>query len=441
MPPKRKLDSKPTDTQPNKQQHIEEEERNPSDPEEYEEVEEEEVDEEQEEEEEEEEEEEGEDDDVVSDVNQTTGGEAVEDNDEPFQNLLEPLSKDQLISLLSSAAETHADVANNIRVIANKDPSHRKVFVHGLGWDATTETLTGFFSQYGQIEDCKAVVDKATGKSKEEDGTRLTSCQLASLGPVPLGTAAPTPAAAEPASEYTQRKIYVSNVSADLDAQKLLTFFSKYGEIEEGPLGIDKQSGKFKGFCLFVYKAIESAKKALEEPHKNFEGNVLHCRKAIDGPKINKALSNPKSRFQRNDNAATGHLMAPAAAPVVQYNQGVAAAAAQALTPALGQALTACLRITCLVAWGQLGGMGGYGNQVGYQNQQTGQGGLVGDSMELGTWVALDLTKVPRCKRGLDCNLIEELLEATKGPASRKSQMESWRICWSLYVSAVSRCL
>lgn len=411
MPPKRKLDSKPTDAQPNKQQHIEEEEQNPSDPEEYEEVEveEEEVD-------EEEEEEEGEDDDVVSDVNQTTG---VEDNDEPFQNLLEPLSKDQLISLLSSAAETHADVANNIRVIANKDPSHRKVFVHGLGWDATTETLTGFFSQYGQIEDCKAVVDKATGKSKgygfilfktragarnalkepqKRIGTRLTSCQLASLGPVPLGTAAPTPAAAEPASEYTQRKIYVSNVSADLDSQKLLTFFSKYGEIEEGPLGIDKQSGKFKGFCLFVYKAIESAKKALEEPHKNFEGHVLHCRKAIDGPKINKALSNPKSRFQRNDNAATGHLMAPAAAPVVQYNQGVAAAAAQALTPALGQALTALLANNLFGGLGTAGvgagvnpggvqggygygnqgmgsGMGGYGNQVGYQNQQTGQGG------------------------------------------------------------------
>ncbi|GFP94237.1 ubp1-associated protein 2a [Phtheirospermum japonicum] len=86
-----------------------------------------------------------------------------------------------------------------------------------------------------------------------------------------------------PQSEYTQRKIYVSNVSAELDPRKLLEFFSKFGEIEEGPLGLDKQTGKPRGFCLFVYKSLESAKKALEEPHKNYEGHMLHCQKAVDG--------------------------------------------------------------------------------------------------------------------------------------------------------------
>lgn len=415
MAPKRKLEAKSTDTQPYKHPHIEEEDQNDDDPEEYEEVEEEEDAEEEEdddaEEEAEEEEEEEDDGDDVSDVNQTTGGEAFEQNDEPFQKLLEPLSKDQLINLLSSAAENHGDVANAILTVANKDPSHRKVFVHGLGWDTTTETLTNFFAQYGPIEDSKAVVDKATGKSKgygfilfktragarnalkepqKKIGNRLTSCQLASLGPVPvgsaMGTAAAAPAPSQPVSEYTQRKIYVSNVSADLDPQKLLAFFSKHGEIEEGPLGIDKQTGKFKGFCLFVYKTIESAKKALEEPHKNFEGHVLHCRKAVDGQKLSKAR-NPQFH-----SAGAGHLMAPAA-PVVQYNQGVAAAAAQALTPALGQALTALLANNLFGGLGTAGvgagvnpavqggygygnqGVGGYGNQVGYQNQQTGQGG------------------------------------------------------------------
>ncbi|KAK4780439.1 hypothetical protein SAY87_016545 [Trapa incisa] len=54
--------------------------------------------------------------------------------------------------------------------------------------------------------------------------------------------------------------------------------------IEEGPLGLDKVMGKSKGFCLFVYKTLESAKKSLEEPYKIFE-DMLHCQKAIDGPK------------------------------------------------------------------------------------------------------------------------------------------------------------
>lgn len=367
---------------------------------------------------------------------------AADDDEEPIYKLLEPFSKDQLINLLCEAADKHADVNGRIRTVADADPSHRKIFVHGLGWDTNAETLISVFKQYGEIEDCKAVCDKVSGKSKgygfilfkkrsgarkslkepqKKIGNRMTACQLASVGPVPTTSAVPTPQA-PPASEYTQRKIYVSNVGADVDPQKLLSFFSQFGEVDEGPLGLDKMTGKPKGFCLFVYKSIESARKALEEPHKNFEGHVLHCQKAIDGPKPGKAQHQqhhqqhhtPNAPFQRNKNpnyaggaaSGSGHLMAPAG-PGVGYNQGPP----QALNPALGQALTALLAgqgaglgLTNLL--GTLGsaaglnpgvqgggpgvqsgysqsnispGVMGYGSQGavqgGYPNQQMGQGG------------------------------------------------------------------
>ncbi|KAK8954669.1 hypothetical protein KSP39_PZI002139 [Platanthera zijinensis] len=89
-------------------------------------------------------------------------------------------------------------------------------------------------------------------------------------------------------SELTQQKIYVSNVGSDIDPHKILQFFSKFGEIEEGPLGQDKTTEKHRGFYLFVYKNAESAKRALEDPHRNFEGHILHCQKAVDCPKPNK---------------------------------------------------------------------------------------------------------------------------------------------------------
>ncbi|XP_042470415.1 RNA-binding protein P-like [Zingiber officinale] len=315
-----------------------------------------------------------------------------------IQQLLEPFTKDHLIELLRDAAVKHPDVLAEIHRIVDCDPVHRKVFVHGLGWDTNAEVLTAAFRQYGEIEDCNAVIDRATGKSKgygfilfkhragarrslqepqKKIGNRITSCQLASIGPVPP----PAP----PVSEYTQRKIFVSNVGAELDPQKLVQFFSKYGEIEEGPLGLDKVSGKPKGFALFVYKTVESAKKALEEPHKNFEGHILHCQKAIDGPKPNK----PGFHFQspvahhiglhhvaggihgahipRNHNpslfggvgshlssaTSAGHLMAPSGAGHLMAPSGAgvgfnpdaqpAAAVAAGLNPVLGQALTALL--------------------------------------------------------------------------------------------------
>ncbi|KAF8403533.1 hypothetical protein HHK36_011637 [Tetracentron sinense] len=383
----------------------------------------------------------------------TGDGEAAdeddEDSEESVEKLLEPFSKDQLISLLREAADKYPDFLNRIRESADVDPVHRKIFIHGLGWDTNGETLTNVFKKYGEIEECNAVCDKISGKSKgygfilfkhrsgarkalkepqKRIGTRMTACQLAASGPVPTQFQAPV---AAPVSEYTQRKIYVSNVSADVDAQRLLNFFAKFGEIEEGPLGFDKQTGKPRGFTLFVYKSVESAKKALEEPHKNFEGHILHCQKAIDGPKPSKPYYHPhhtpgggqSSHFPRNGNpnfmggmgnqgsagAGPGHMMAasPAGMP---FNQG----AAQALNPALGQALTALLAtqgaglgLTNLL--GTLGStgmgaqvnqtvsqmqggygnqavgsnissgmMGGYGNQPGmqggYPNQQMGQG-------------------------------------------------------------------
>ncbi|RWR75807.1 UBP1-associated protein 2A [Cinnamomum micranthum f. kanehirae] len=302
---------------------------------------------------------------------------------ESVRNLLEPFSKDLLVDLLRDAAVAHPDVLSAIHRAADADPVHRKVFVHGLGWDTNAETLTAAFSKYGEIEDCNAVRDKISGKSKgygfilfkhrsgaraalkepqKKIGNRMTACQLASTGPVP---SAPPPA--PPVSEYTQRKIYVSNVSADIDPQKLLQFFQKFGEVEEGPLGLDKQTGKPKGFCLFVYRSVEGSRKALEEPHKNFEGHILHCQKAIDGPKPNKPFHSHHpggggargSHFSRNESnpsymggmgnhgagaaGAQGHLMAPSQG-ALQFNQGVPpAAAAAALNPALGQALTALL--------------------------------------------------------------------------------------------------
>ncbi|KAK3212051.1 hypothetical protein Dsin_016757 [Dipteronia sinensis] len=467
---KRKPESRPTEPSepPQKQQQQEAaakeelvvedaEQENIEEVEEIQKEEEVEVEEEEEEEGEEEEEEEEEDDDDdeqeeeeedVGDDNQRTTNTSIsgavanyDEDDEPVEKLLEPFGKEQLINLLCEASKNHCDIADRIRQIADEDPAHRKIFIHGLGWDTKAENLVEVFKQYGDIEDCKAVCDKISGKSKgygfilfksrrgarqalkepqKKIGNRMTACQLASTGPVSAPPTQPNTTQQpqqqqQSTSEYTLKKIFVSNVGADLDPQKLHSFFSKFGEIEEGPLGLDKATGKPKGFCLFVYKTVDDARKALEEPHKNFEGNILHCQKAIDGPKPGKSqhqqhhhnVRNP--HFQRNENAGFvggaaaaghGHLMAPS-------GNGVGSAATQALNPALGHALTALLATqgaglglnpalghallgTLGTATGAGAGVqgvygnqtnvtpnmiGGYGSQGGYPNQQAGQGG------------------------------------------------------------------
>ncbi|KAL9679239.1 hypothetical protein QQ045_017095 [Rhodiola kirilowii] len=215
--------------------------------------------------------------------------------------LLEPYSKDQLIDLISNFSVADSSLYNRICSAADSDVTHKKIFVHGLSWDSTRETLIEAFQQYGQIEECSAVLDRSTGKCKgygfvlfktrkgaakalEQPSkmikNRMTHCQLASLGATAQSAGA----------DNLARKIYVANVHGDVDKEKLRDFFAKFGEIEAGPVGFDVNTGKSRGYALFVYRREEDARKVLEEPYKMFEGRQLHCQKASDGKKNKDAM-------------------------------------------------------------------------------------------------------------------------------------------------------
>ena len=299
------------------------------------------------------------------------------ETDEDLAQLLEPLSRDQLISLLRYAAQSDPRTLEEIQRAADKDPAHRKIFVHGLNWTTNADTLRSFFGQYGEIEECKIVTDRNTGKSKgygfilfrqrrasrlalkepqkSIDG-RMTACQLASIGPV--GNAPPATAAVAAhqavnsnSTQYQQqlhyhtpqdvlpRKIFVGNVHADVSKERLHQFFSQYGEIEEGPLGFDRQTGKAKGFALFIYKTTEGARRALQEPNKNFDGKLLYCQKATDSQRAKAAASavNAPSGTQMSNtpdmqggmgyNVAAGNAMAFPGAMDLGFAQGLLGAA------------------------------------------------------------------------------------------------------------------
>ncbi|CAN4096963.1 unnamed protein product [Withania somnifera] len=194
---------------------------------------------------------------------------------EDARKILESVTTDKMLEILQNAVVRHTDVLNQVRVIADHDTTQRKLFVRGLGWETTTEKLKAVFGNCGELEEAVVILDKATGKSKgygfvtfkhpgkKIDG-RMTVTQLASAGIQggPGGGSSNNPV------DVSSRKIYVG-----------------YGEIEEGPLGFDKATGKSKGYALFVYKTAEAAWASLMDPVKNIDGHQLSCKLAIDGKK------------------------------------------------------------------------------------------------------------------------------------------------------------
>ncbi|TMW88263.1 hypothetical protein EJD97_018838 [Solanum chilense] len=224
----------------------------------------------------------------------SNSGSDAESLPEKIQKLLEPYSKDQLVTLAVDTAVVLPAFYRLIQSHADKDISHRKIFVYGLPRDTTRPMLLAVFEPYGEIEECNVVMDHATGNAKgyafvlfktrksaakalkepqKMINNRLASCKLASMKETAVsGT-----------NEIGNRKIYVGNVPKKVNSEKLRSFFAKFGEIEAGPMGFDPSTGKSKGYALFVYKTVEAAKKCLEKPSKIFEGRQLHCKKAAEG--------------------------------------------------------------------------------------------------------------------------------------------------------------
>ncbi|GER31780.1 RNA-binding (RRM/RBD/RNP motifs) family protein [Striga asiatica] len=217
---------------------------------------------------------------------------------EDVEKILEPFKKEQILPILRAAILRHPDVLEAVRAVADADPVQRKLFVRGLGWETTTDKLRQVFSAYGELDEANTIVitDKSSGKSKgygfvtfkhidaavlalkepnkKIDG-RITVTHLAAAGSSVNSHSA----------DVALRKIYVGNIPFEISSERLLAHFSMYGEIEEGPLGFDKQTGKAKGFAFFVYKTEEGAKASLVDPMKTIDGHQVVCKLATDNKK------------------------------------------------------------------------------------------------------------------------------------------------------------
>lgn len=76
-------------------------------------------------------------------------------------------------------------------------------------------------------------------------------------------------------------KVYVGNLSFDIDSEKLKELFASYGEIEEAIVISDKFSGRSKGFGFVTFKDEEGGKKAIAEMNdKDIEGRKLKVNEA-----------------------------------------------------------------------------------------------------------------------------------------------------------------
>nr|GEX22123.1 UBP1-associated protein 2C-like [Tanacetum cinerariifolium] len=126
-----------------------------------------------------------------------------------------------------------------VKSIADTDPSHRNLFICGIGWDTTTATLKSVFEKYDEVEEGLVIVYKATNKLKGYGFVTFKHVDGA------------VKALVEPSKKIDVRITVArlasarGNVPWEVGNEKLLECFAAFEAIEEGGLLLADLFGTF----------------------------------------------------------------------------------------------------------------------------------------------------------------------------------------------------
>jgi heterogeneous nuclear ribonucleoprotein A1/A3 len=72
-------------------------------------------------------------------------------------------------------------------------------------------------------------------------------------------------------SDPAHRKLFIRGLAWDTTDEQLHSSFSSFGEIEEAAVVMDRTTGKNKGYGFVIFKDMDSAYAALQEPDKEID--------------------------------------------------------------------------------------------------------------------------------------------------------------------------
>ncbi|TVY29553.1 putative RNA-binding protein [Lachnellula hyalina] len=187
-----------------------------------------------------------------------------------------------------------------------------KMFIGGLNWETTDESLKEYFSQFGEVLECTVMRDGASGRSrgfgfltfkdartvnivmvKEHylDGKIVnTHTFINSLRQVLSKSSSPMksslhsikidPKRAIPRDEQERTsKIFVGGVSQEATEQNFKEFFMKFGRVVDATLMMDKDTGRPRGFGFVTFDSEAAVDLCLEQPLEIL-GKPIEVKKA-----------------------------------------------------------------------------------------------------------------------------------------------------------------
>ncbi|KAJ1031455.1 hypothetical protein NDA13_001848 [Ustilago tritici] len=315
----------------------------------------------------------------------------------------------------------------NRAVMPHEMPEEGKMFVGGLNWDTTEESLRRYFSQFGEIGQCTIMRDNLTGRSRgfaflnfvdpKTVNTVMVQEHYLDGKVIDPKRAIPRPQGGGSHQGQQQQqhpsggnnyntnanfsapssggqKLFVGGLPASITPVTFRQFFEQFGPLSECTCMMDRETGKPRGFGFLTYVDDASLQTVLNTHPIVFDGKEVDVKRAqskndpqslqmrrqqrVDNPEINAntgylghGRNNQRSYNSNNDNAGGG------------YGGGNKWGAAGQMNPMMGGFDPAAMaQMYQSMGWGgAAGGMGGQWNPMAWQQMMASMGGAGGMDM------------------------------------------------------------
>lgn len=174
----------------------------------------------------------------------------------------------------------------------DKNDTVGKLFVGGLDWSSTIESITAYFEKFGEISDVELKINP-TDPNKHR-GFAFVKFAAASSASAVLaqtehsidGRKVDAKSACPPGVKPEQRtkKIFVGGLQAETTEEAMLEYFSKFGAIRDNKITftVDRGTGKKRGFCFIEFNDEGIVDVIVSEKFHTVAGRRLETKRAED---------------------------------------------------------------------------------------------------------------------------------------------------------------